>query len=121
MPELSTQECESRFWVRYGPYLFGQSRRPQTAQEWLDAARQIRGLQTLDELAERLETAATASQKLQQRQRVAQAGDIHYNKAGEPCCPIHERPLKQGKFGYFCSAKDERGKNGYCDFRAKDV
>lgn len=50
-------ECESRFWSRYGPRLYGQARKPQTAQEWHDAAVMTRGLLRLDEVAERLERA----------------------------------------------------------------
>lgn len=42
-----------------------------------------------------------------------------YTPAGEPCCPTHTRPLKEGKFGWFCSAKDDRpdSRNGYCGLK----
>ena len=131
MPDtLTPAECEQRFWARYGSYLYGESRKPQSAQEWLDAARQLRGLQHLDELAERLavniEVAIKAKLDGQPigpaaRHPHPQRGDIYYDESGAPSCPVHERPLKQGRYGWDCSAKDPNGKNGYCDFRAKEV
>jgi hypothetical protein len=52
--------------------------------------------------------AATARQKPQ---------EPAYSDDGEPCCPKHKRPLREGKFGLYCPAKDESGKNGYCEYR----
>lgn len=39
--------------------------------------------------------------------------------AGE--CPKHLRPWKDGKFGRFCSAKDESGPKGYCPLVPGDI
>lgn len=64
-PPLTTEECESRFWLKYGPRLFGSARKPATCQEWIDAATNLRGVLRLDDLAERLEQAT------QSRARVA--------------------------------------------------
>jgi hypothetical protein len=36
-------------------------------------------------------------------------------------CPKHLRPWKDGKFGPFCSAKDESGPKGYCTLRPGDI
>src|SRR5215216_7989338 len=33
--------------------------------------------------------------------------DPAYNSAGEPCCPKHNRTLKEGQYGLYCSAKDD--------------
>jgi hypothetical protein len=40
-----------------------------------------------------------------------------YMASGEPCCPIHKRPLREGQFGLHCTAKDPEGKNGYCSLK----
>jgi hypothetical protein len=40
-----------------------------------------------------------------------------YLASGEPCCPIHQRPLKEGAYGLYCTAKDPDGKNGYCSLK----
>jgi hypothetical protein len=40
-----------------------------------------------------------------------------YKPDGTPCCPKHQKPLKQGQYGLYCSAKDPEGKNGYCSLR----
>lgn len=52
---IPLNECEDRFWAKYGPRLFGAARKPATAQEWIDAATTLRGVLRLDDLAERLE------------------------------------------------------------------
>lgn len=40
-----------------------------------------------------------------------------YDGDGTACCPKHQKPLKQGQYGPYCSAKDPEGKNGYCGLR----
>lgn len=40
-----------------------------------------------------------------------------YNGAGEACCPKHNRVLKEGKFGLYCSAKDDSTERGYCSLK----
>lgn len=42
----------------------------------------------------------------------------HYAPDGTPCCPKHPtKPLKQGNYGLYCSARTE---TGFCDFTFKD-
>jgi hypothetical protein len=37
-----------------------------------------------------------------------------------PLCPKHQRAMKPGRGGgWFCSAKDDDGHNGYCSHRVK--
>lgn len=36
-------------------------------------------------------------------------------------CPKHLRPWKEGKFGLFCSSKDETQDKGYCSLRPGDI
>jgi hypothetical protein len=43
-----------------------------------------------------------------------------YNGAGEPCCPKHNRALKEGQYGLYCSAKDDSTERGYCALKFKD-
>jgi hypothetical protein len=42
-----------------------------------------------------------------------------YNGAGDPCCPAHQRPLKEGQHGLFCPARakagEEQNDKGYCN------
>ncbi len=44
----------------------------------------------------------------------AQKVEPEYNGAGEACCPKHKKPLREGKFGLFCPAKDDSTERGYC-------
>lgn len=32
-------------------------------------------------------------------------------------CPKHNRPWRSGQRGWYCSAKDDSGRNGYCDLK----
>ena len=48
------------------------------------------------------------------RQKPAQRVQAEYNGAGEACCPRHKKPLREGKFGLFCPAKDDSTERGYC-------
>ena len=41
----------------------------------------------------------------------------HYDDQGDPCCPVHKRPLKEGKFGLYCPAKDDTQPRGYCSLK----
>lgn len=47
----------------------------------------------------------------------AQKVEPEYNGAGEACCPKHKKPLREGKFGLYCPAKDESSERGYCALR----
>jgi hypothetical protein len=125
MTSLSADSYGDRFWAAFGPILFGAPRAPQTSEEWIAAGKQLRALTQLDQLATRLEAASTQPQRPAarpaQRGKTGEEGSIYYDGEGRACCPIHEKPLKEGRWGYYCSCKDERGKNGYCDFKTKEV
>jgi hypothetical protein len=44
-----------------------------------------------------------------------------YQPDGTPCCPVHLKPLSEGRYGLFCSAKakpgDVQNQKGYCALR----
>jgi hypothetical protein len=44
-----------------------------------------------------------------------------YKPDGTPCCPVHKKPLSEGQYGLFCSAKAKDGqaadKKGYCGLK----
>jgi hypothetical protein len=47
-----------------------------------------------------------------------------YNGAGEACCPVHHKPLAEGRYGLYCPAKaqpgDAQNDKGYCSVRFTD-
>jgi hypothetical protein len=47
-----------------------------------------------------------------------------YQPDGTACCPVHKKPLSEGQYGLFCSAKaqpgDTQNSKGYCALRFKD-
>lgn len=40
-----------------------------------------------------------------------------YDGNGDPCCPKHKKPLQEGKWGLYCSAKDDTTDRGYCNLK----
>jgi hypothetical protein len=44
-----------------------------------------------------------------------------YDADGSPMCPIHRKPLSDGRFGVFCPAKaqpgDVQNDKGYCSLK----
>lgn len=77
-------------------------------------------VEQLDAITKRLaslgaEPAATApiSTMVEKPRKAAQRVQPAYNDAGEACCPVHNRALKEGKWGLFCSAKDQES-GEYC-------
>jgi hypothetical protein len=44
-----------------------------------------------------------------------------YDGNGDPCCPVHRKPLKEGQYGLYCSCKAKDGEaandKGYCNLR----
>lgn len=50
--------------------------------------------------------------------------DPVYDGDGAACCPIHHRPISQGRYGWYCSARatgDQAANDkGYCALRFKD-
>jgi hypothetical protein len=59
--------------------------------------------------------AAAPARKAAQRATPAYDGD------GQPMCPVHRKPLSEGRFGLFCPAKakpgEEQNDKGYCSLR----
>ena len=43
-----------------------------------------------------------------------------YNGSGEPCCPKHHKPLREGQYGLYCPAKDDTTERGYCALKFQD-
>lgn len=46
-----------------------------------------------------------------------------YDAAGETCCPWHRKPLREGRYGLYCSSKaegEQANDRGYCVFSLKD-
>ncbi len=58
--------------------------------------------------------AASQAQRKPGAPRLAPA----YNGDGTACCPVHNRPLSEGRFGLYCSARAGAGETandkGYC-------
>jgi hypothetical protein len=52
--------------------------------------------------------------------KAAERVQATYNSAGEPCCPKHNRALKEGQYGLYCPAKDDTTERGYCALKFKD-
>jgi hypothetical protein len=44
-----------------------------------------------------------------------------YNGDGDACCPKHKKPLKDGKWGLYCPAKDDSTERGYCALKFIDA
>ena len=57
---------------------------------------------------------AQASAPAQQPRKAAERVEPEYNSAGEPLCPRHHKPLKNGQWGLYCPAKDDTTERGYC-------
>lgn len=61
------------------------------------------------------QAAANGAKKAAERREPA------YNDNGEAICPVHRKPLKQGQYGWYCSAKAKEGEaandKGYCSIR----
>jgi hypothetical protein len=46
-----------------------------------------------------------------------------YQPDGTACCPWHQRPLKEGRYGLYCPSKaegEQANDKGYCVFAVKD-
>jgi hypothetical protein len=50
----------------------------------------------------------------------AQRVEPIYDGSGAACCPKHNRALKEGQFGLYCSAKDDTTERGYCALKFKE-
>jgi hypothetical protein len=44
-----------------------------------------------------------------------------YQPDGTPCCPVHRKPLSEGRYGLYCPAKakpgEEQNDKGYCNLK----
>jgi hypothetical protein len=71
----------------------------------------------IDRLAAAGLTPACPTAALAAPQRAKRSVEPIYQPDGTPCCPTHQKPLREGRYGLHCTAKDPEGKNGYCDLR----
>lgn len=87
---------------------------------------EVRGnLAALPRLVERMralgvEPAAAAPQK--PAQRAQQAAEPRYADDGTACCPWHQKPLKEGRYGLYCPSRAEgehANDKGYCTFQVR--
>lgn len=53
----------------------------------------------------------------------AQYVDPMYDGNGEACCPVHKKPLAEGRYGPYCQSRAKAGEaandKGYCALRFK--
>lgn len=75
----------------------------------------------LVELVQTYRATAAAPAGAGQHKPKAERVTPEYDGAGEPCCPVHHKPLSQGRYGLYCSAKAKPGEaqndKGYCSIR----
>jgi len=54
----------------------------------------------------------------------AETVDPIYQPDGTACCPVHKKPLTEGQYGLYCSAKarpgDAQNAKGYCALKFAD-
>lgn len=77
------------------------------------ALERLRAAGVLD-LVKPAPVAQQARKPAQQQRKPAERVEPEYNSAGEPLCPVHHKPLKQGQWGLYCPAKDDSTPRGYC-------
>ena len=57
----------------------------------------------------------------QQPRKPAERVEPAYKPDGTACCPVHRKPLSEGRYGLFCSSKAQAGEQandkGYCSLR----
>jgi hypothetical protein len=75
----------------------------------------------LVELVQTYRAAAVAPAGAGQHKPKVERVTPEYDGAGEPCCPVHHKPLSQGRYGLYCSAKakpaEAQNDKGYCSIR----
>ncbi len=63
---------------------------------------------------------ASPAPAAQQRQR-AERAEPFYKPDGTACCPVHHKPLAEGRYGLYCPSKAQPGEaanpRGYCALR----
>ena len=67
--------------------------------------------------ASRPGTSAQASLAPAGQRKPSKRIEPEYNADGDALCPKHQRPLKEGKFGRYCPAKDDSTERGFCSLR----
>ena len=83
------------------------------------AVERLRAAGVLD-LVKPAPVAQQARKPAQQQRKPAERVEPEYNSAGEPLCPVHHKPLKQGQWGLYCPAKDDTTERGYCSLKFID-
>ena len=57
----------------------------------------------------------------QQARKPAERVEPVYKPDGTPCCPVHHKPLTEGRYGLYCPSKAQEGEQanpkGYCSLR----
>ncbi len=83
------------------------------------AIERLRAAGVLDLVASSRPTAASISQV--EKKPSAQRVEPAYKPDGTPCCPVHRKPLTEGRYGLYCPAKAADGEQanakGYCALR----
>jgi hypothetical protein len=52
--------------------------------------------------------------------KAAQRVEPVYQPDGTACCPVHHKPLSEGRYGLFCSSKatgEHANDKGYCNLK----
>ena len=56
-----------------------------------------------------------------QQRKPAERVEPAYKPDGTPCCPVHRKPLAEGRYGLYCPSKAQAGEQandkGYCSLR----
>ena len=75
--------------------------------------------QSIDTLLKRDGWAAPAQPSAAGAKPKADRVKPEYNDAGDPICPTHRKPLREGRYGLYCPAKD-KATDEYCSLKFKD-
>ena len=81
-----------------------------------DAIERLRAAGVLELVAASRPSAQASAAPAGQR-KGAKRVEPEYNSDGDPLCPKHHKPLKNGQWGLFCPAKDDTTERGYCALR----
>ena len=85
-----------------------------------EAVERLRAAGVLD-LVQASRPSSQASPAPSGQRQAAPRVEPFYKPDGTPCCPVHHKPLAEGRFGLFCSAKAQAGEQanakGYCNLR----
>lgn len=82
----------------------------------LDVTKRLRALG-----ASPLLTPATQSAPLGNGKSKAERVEPLYKPDGTPCCPVHHKPLAEGRYGLYCPSRAKDGEQandkGYCSLK----